>query len=74
MRILRLPYVFLAAVFLIVGLAAGIMRTLQLDWYANHKALNTTIGSVDWVTYGFKRGLLDIQRRLSLGGAPGLPY
>jgi hypothetical protein len=73
MRILRLPYILLAAVFLLVGFGAGVMRTLQLDWYGNHKALNTTIGAVNWTKYRLKRGILDIKRQLSFGAKPGLP-
>ena len=63
----------LAAGFIVLGLGAGTVRVLQLDWYANHKALNTRIGNVDWVKYGFKRTIYDIRQQLFLDDRKGLP-
>jgi hypothetical protein len=73
LRIFRLPYVLLTAGFLALGLSAGVVRVLQLDWYANHKALNTRIGDIDWIGYYFRNGLLQIRNDLFANSRPGLP-
>ncbi len=58
---------------MVLGLSAGVVSVLRLDWYANHKALDTRIGDIDWVSYYFKSSLLRLRHELLADSRPGLP-
>jgi hypothetical protein len=73
MGIFRLPYILLVTGFLVIAFCAGAVQILQIDWSSNHKALNTTIGTVDWLEYKFRRAISHVKHQFVSNDKIGLP-